>query len=272
MKSNTKWQLSGTSAALYENYLVPTIFVPWAEQLLDRALPQIGESVLDVACGTGIVARMVKGKVGKKGRVVGVDLNGGMLEIARAISSASNNDIEWIEADVGNVPIADNSFDIAFCQHGLQFFPDKVGALKEIRRLLRPDGRFVICVAQELEKNPLMQSQVTALSKHIGEEASGAIRAVCGLSDGEAIKNLFLKAGFQDVEWETVSLTLSHDNGLEFITNGIASTPVAGLIAEWSDEARNALIEDVLKGFGDYYDENALRFPHVSSVVIARNV
>lgn len=271
MKSNTKWQLTGTAAELYESYLVPTIFVPWAEHLLNRAQPQAGENILDVACGTGIVARMAKEKVGEKGRVAGVDLNGGMLQVARAISTETDLNIEWIEADVGDIPIADNSFDIAFCQQGLQFFPDKVGALNEIHRLLRPDGRCVICVAQDLEKNPLMRSQVAAISKHIGEEASGAIRAVCGLSDGEAIKELFLEAGFCDVQWETVSLTLSHDSGLEFITNGIASTPVAGLIADWSDDARSALITDVLDGFGDHYDGQALRFPHVSSVVSARS-
>ena len=269
MKSNAKWQLSGSAANLYESYLVPTIFIPWANHLIERAQPQSGEYVLDVACGTGIVARLVKDKVGKEGRVVGVDLNADMLNVARSISIASKVNIEWIEADVGNVPLPDNSFDIAFCQQGLQFFPDKIGALTEIRRLLRPNGRCVICVAQELKKNPLMRSQVEAITEHINAEASTAIRAVCALSDGEIISKMFLQAGFQDVAWDTVSLTLHHDSGLEFVTNGIASTPVAGLITDWSDEARGALIEGILAGFGDYYDGTALRFPHVSSVVIA---
>lgn len=124
-------------------------------------------------------------------------------------------------------------------------------------------------MAQELEKNPLMRSQVAAITKHINDEASSAIRAVCALSDGEAIRNMFLQAGFQDVEWETVSLILHHESGLEFVTNGVASTPVAGLIADWSDAARDALIKDILDGFGDYYDGASLRFPHVSSVVVA---
>jgi SAM-dependent methyltransferase len=170
---------------------------------------------------------------------------------------------------VRKVPLPDDTFDIAFCQQGLQFFPDKVGALIEIRRLMRPNGRCIVCVAQELEKNPLMRSQVAAITQHINDGASAAIRAVCALSDGEVIRNMFLQAGFQDVKWETVSLTLHHDSGLEFVTNGIASTPVAGLIANWSDAARGALIKDVLAGFGDYYDGVALRFPHVSSVVTA---
>ena len=271
METNTKWQLSGTAAELYENYLVPTIFIPWAQELLVRARPQVGNDILDVACGTGIVARMAKGRVGDQGRVVGVDLNGGMLEVARAISLAANANVEWIESDVGNVPLADDSFDIAFCQQGLQFFPDKIGALGEIRRLLRPSGRCIVCVAQELEKNPLMRSQVEAITKHINAGAAGAIRAVCVLSDGDEIKNLFIAAGYSNVHVETVSLTLNHDNGAEFVTNGIASTPIAGMISDWSDDARNALVSDILAGFGDYYDGQALRFPHVSSVVIATN-
>lgn len=269
MKSNAKWQLSGCAAELYESCLVPTIFVPWAKHLMERVEPQSGEDILDVACGTGVVARLVKDKVGEEGHVVGVDINAGMLDVARSISTSSNVDIEWIEADVGNVPLPDGSFDIAFCQQGLQFFPDKVGALTEIRRLLRPNGRCVICVARELEKNPLMRSQVAAITKHINAEASSAIRAVCALSDGGVIRDMFLQAGFQDVDWETVSLMLHHGSGLEFVTNGIASTPIAGLIADWGDEARDALIEDILNGFGDYYDGTALRFPHVSSVVMA---
>ena len=79
MTANTKWQLSGNAAELYEDYLVPTIFIPWANHLLAKANPKVGDDLLDVACGTGIVARMAKNQVGDNGRVVGVDLNASML-------------------------------------------------------------------------------------------------------------------------------------------------------------------------------------------------
>ncbi|MDA0701813.1 MAG: methyltransferase domain-containing protein [Proteobacteria bacterium] len=102
MTSNTEWQLSGNAAELYEAYLVPTIFVPWAQRILSENVPQSGDNILDVACGTGIVARMVKARVGALGRVVGVDLNPGMLEVARTISAGGS--IEWIEADVVQIP------------------------------------------------------------------------------------------------------------------------------------------------------------------------
>ena len=268
MTSNTKWQLSGKAAELYEDYLVPTIFIPWADHLLTKANVQMGDDILDVACGTGIVARMAKNKVGEDGRIVGVDLNASMLQVAESKSLCT--EIEWIESDVGAIPIEDESFDIVICQQGLQFFPDKLGALREIFRLLRPGGRCLVCVAGELEENPLMRSQVAALTKHINEDAAGGIRAVCGLPDGETIRELFLDAGFQNVVWETVTLTLVHHDALAFVTNGIASTPVANLIVDWSHEARTALIADIVGGFGDHYDGEALKFPHVSNVVESR--
>jgi ubiquinone/menaquinone biosynthesis C-methylase UbiE len=271
MKSNTEWQLSGNAAQSYENYLVPTIFIPWAKLLLERAQLQNGEDVLDAACGTGIVSRMAKAIVGNQGRVVGVDLNGGMLAVAGNLSLAEHTNIEWIETDIGSMPLAGKSFDVAFCQHGLQFFPEKLAALKEIRRLLRPGGRCIICVAQGLEKNPLMRSQVDAYTKHDSGVAAEAIKTVCALNDSNELKKLFIDAGFADVQLDTVSLTLSHVNGAEFIANGIGATPASGLIAEWDENSRNALVTDILAGFGEYYDGQSLRFPHVSTVVIANN-
>jgi ubiquinone/menaquinone biosynthesis C-methylase UbiE len=269
MVSNTEWQLSGNAAELYEQYLVPTIFVPWAQHLLSKAVPKQGDNILDVACGTGIVARMAKARVGATGRVVGVDLNGGMLSVARTIDAGGT--IDWIEADVCAIPLEDNTFETAYCQQGLQFFPDKVAALSEISRLLHPGGKCLVVVAQSLEKNPLMRSQVAALTRHVDESAAAGIRAVCGLSEGHEIAELFNAAGYRDVRWETVDLTLTYKDGREFVRNGIMSTPVAGVISTWPEESRNALLDDILEGFGNYFDGRSLTFPHVSSVVIATN-
>jgi ubiquinone/menaquinone biosynthesis C-methylase UbiE len=268
VSSNTKWQLSGNAAELYETFLVPTIFVPWAQHILGKIVPERGDNILDVACGTGIVARMAKARVGKAGRVVGVDLNAGMLDVARAI--AADRSIEWLEADVTLIPLEDGIFDICYCQQGLQFFPDKVGALREIARLLKPGGICVAVVAQSLDQNPLMRSQVTALEKHINKEAAAGIRAVCGLADKAEIKGLFESAGYSDVEGKTVDLTITYPDGRAFVKNGIMSTPVAGLITSWDDEARDMLLEDVLLGFGDYYTGKSLTFPHVSTVIVGR--
>jgi ubiquinone/menaquinone biosynthesis C-methylase UbiE len=245
---------------------VPVIFVPWAQHLLSKAVPQEGENILDVACGTGIVARMAKSRVGPSGNVAGVDLNSGMLNVAKSIVGSSR--INCIEADVGNIPLESKSFDKAYCQQGLQFFPNKVGALKEIHRLLRSGGKCLVVAAQSLEQHPLMNSQVAALTKHIDANAAAGIRAVCSLPNGNEIAEYFKEAGFDKVSWETVDLTLLHKDGRAFIQNGIMSTPLAGIIATWSDTDRNALLDDILEGLSTCFDGKALTFPHISSVVM----
>ena len=179
MSANTEWQLSGNAAELYERFLVPTIFVPWAQLIIANYPPNSGENVLDIACGTGIVARMAKARVGPSGRVVGVDLNSEMLQVARNSTADTASPIEWIEADVSDIPLEGGTFHSAYCQQGLQFFPDKVAALRETFRLLVNGGVCTVVVAQSLDQNPLMLSQVNALTKHVDEGAAAGIRAVC---------------------------------------------------------------------------------------------
>ncbi|WP_169567564.1 methyltransferase domain-containing protein [Sneathiella limimaris] len=268
MTANTKWQLTGNAAELYEQFLVPTIFIPWAQHVLARVTPAFGEHVLDVACGTGIVARMTAARVGPSGHVSGVDLNPGMLEVARSI--VSDGSINWVQADVADIPLGDNEFDKAYCQQGLQFFPDKVAALTEIARLLKPGGTCVAVVAGPLDQNPLMKSQVQALEKTISAEAANGIRAVCGLPDAGTIAGLFEEAGYQDIQASTEDLTLFYPDGHEFVRNGIMSTPLAALIADWDLEKKDGLISEILSGFGSYFDGKSLIFPHVSNVVIAK--
>jgi len=270
MEVNSKWQVSGGAAELYEENLVPVIFIPWAQELLNRAELVSGEAVLDAACGTGIVARMASDRVGPDAKVVGADINAGMLTVAKSKSKEEGKQIDWVKADVGSLPFNDASFDAVFCQQGLQFFPDKVSALKEFRRVLKPTGRCVICVAQSLEHNPLMNGQIEILTRYIGEDAANAIRAVCSLSDSDMIHDLFAEAGFSEINIESVTLTLRHSDGKAFVAGNMSSTPAADAISMLPEETRQDLLQDFLNTFGSYYDGQALAFPHVSHVVHAR--
>jgi ubiquinone/menaquinone biosynthesis C-methylase UbiE len=266
MASNTEWQVSGDAAQRYEAILVPTIFVPWAETLLQRAVLRRGENLLDLACGTGIVARMATETLGPDAKIVGVDINKSMLSVARAIAP----EVYWIEAGAEALPLPDRSFDAVICQQGLQFFPDRIKALGEVRRVLKPGGRAVFCVARALEENPFMSSQAAALGKHLGEGAAAAIRAVCALSDKDEIAVLFRKAGFTDTTIDSVTLKLRHPNGAEFVRNAMTATPAADAILALDDAGRDALVEDALAGFGECYDGKALTFPHAAHVIVAR--
>ena len=129
-----QWQLERASAEAYERYAVASWSGPLAARLVALAAPREGERVLDVACGTGIVARLA---VGAGGSVAGVDLNEGMLAVAREQAPA----IDWRQGDVEALPVADGAFDLVACQQGLQFFGHRAAALAEMRRALAPgDG------------------------------------------------------------------------------------------------------------------------------------
>lgn len=271
MGTNTGWQITGNSAELYEKSNVPTIFTAWARHLLERAQLVEGDHVLDVACGTGVVSRFAKEAVGRPGRVVGVDLNPGMLEVATSTASSKNLAIEWIQSDAAAIPLTEPEFDVAFCQQGLQFFPDKAGALKEIRRLLKPDGRCIICVAREKELCTNVQAQYDAVAKHVGLDAAAAFAAVSSLSSRDQLQELFGEAGFTNVYIESVKLIVENEDGVGFVRGTILASPIASLIVKWDETAREELVADILKGYGECFDGQRLRFPHVSHVVVASN-
>src|SRR5215210_3877545 len=148
------WQLTGSAAELYERYLVPAITSVWATDLVQRAALRPGERVLDVACGTGIVARLAAAQLGIDGAVVGLDLNTAMLAVARSLPPPAGVAITWTEASVLAMPFPEATFDVVLCQLGLQFFPDRPQALQEMHRVLVPGGRLALNVYSAIERNP----------------------------------------------------------------------------------------------------------------------
>jgi len=134
MAKNEQWQLSAKAAELYERYVARYILGPWAPSLVDAAGLATGERALDVACGTGVVARIAAQRVGPAGHVVGVDLNPGMIAVARSVPAPIGAPIEWLERSALDLRLEDAKFDVVLCQQGLQFFPDKALALREMRR------------------------------------------------------------------------------------------------------------------------------------------
>ncbi len=258
-----------TFADRYQSVLVPVIFEPWANELIRRAKPQPGEHILDLACGTGVVTRQIAKSGLNLGSLTGADYSAGMLEVARRLAIEAGLDVKWVEADASKLPFKDDSFDLAFCQQALQFFPDRPAALRELRRVLKPNGRVSFCVQRELEVNPMLKAQADALETHVGTEAGAAVRAICGLPDGNAIKNLFEDAGFHDVEVHAVTLNLHHPHARAFAAGAMGGMHtgdrLSGLDAENIERAINAF----LAGLGDCCDGTAMHFPHASNVIQA---
>ncbi|HSO54831.1 MAG TPA: methyltransferase domain-containing protein, partial [Actinomycetes bacterium] len=156
--SDQQWQVAGNAALAYEAHLVPAIFAAWAPRLLGSANPAVGERVLDVACGTGVVARLAAERVGPGGRVAGLDLNPGMLAVARGLPPMPGAPITWQEANAVALPFPEATFDVVLCQQGLQFFPDRPAALREMHRVLAPGGRLALSVYSAIAHNPATQA------------------------------------------------------------------------------------------------------------------
>ena len=137
MSGHEQWHLTSEAAELYERYVARYILGPWAPSLVDAAHVTVGERVLDVACGTGVVARITAQRVGPTGRIVGLDLNPGMIRVAQSLPAPVGAPIEWLVRSAVDLRLEAESFDVVLCQQGLQFFPDKALALREMRRVLR---------------------------------------------------------------------------------------------------------------------------------------
>jgi ubiquinone/menaquinone biosynthesis C-methylase UbiE len=196
-------------AALYERALVPCLFGPFAEDLIEKAALREGERLLDLGCGTGIIARLAARRVGDSGHVVGLDPNRGFLDVARGAGEAPA--IEWLEGDAQDLgAFADASFDVTISQQVFQFIPDRERAASEIRRVLTPGGRALISVWTALDDTPFHAAYVRALERHVGPEAAAPIRqAVYGLSSADELAAALISAGFTDIE------VVRHERALE---------------------------------------------------------
>ena len=264
------WEVDDDAAELYEEYFVPIIFAPWGERLVDRAGLQEGDRVLDVATGTGIVARRAAAEVGTSGAVVGVDIDSGMLAVAKEQASDIQPTIEWREGDAADLPFPAERFDAVFCQQGLQLFDDSLTALKEMRRVLSPDGVAVLAVWRSVEYCPGYVVLADALDRHLEEGTGEMMRSPFDAWDTPELSALVRDAGFDDV---TTTIEIGSErfpSVEEFVRREIVVTPLADRFASADRATRSALVQTVEDGLRDYVDDEGLVFPHELSVVTAR--
>lgn len=200
MSQQGQWQVAGSAPEVYEQELVPAVFGPWAPILVELAYPKPADRVIDIACGTGVVARIAAARVGRGGAVAGVDLNPGMLNVARSLKTKDDAaSVQWREASADRLPFPDGSFDIAYCQLGLQFFADRPAALREMRRVLPTEGRLAVMVWCGIQESPGFGAFADILERSVGSAAATIMRAPFGLSDTNELSRLVAAAGFRDV-------------------------------------------------------------------------
>jgi len=190
-------QIAGARA--YEQLHVPALFGQWCPSVLDAAGVRAGHRVLDVACGTGILAREAALRVGPAGFVAGVDPAPGMVAVAGELAA----DVEWREAAAESLPYPDRSFDAVVSQFGMMFFTDRPQALREMLRVLRPGGRLTVAVWDSLENSEAYPAEVELLARVAGEAAADALRAPFVLGDKDALATLLEDCGAESVSVET---------------------------------------------------------------------
>jgi len=187
------------AARAYETLFVPALFGQWAPKVADAAQIEPGQRVLDVACGTGILGREIALRVGSSGYIVGVDLNQGMVTVAKQLAPG----IEWQEGVAESLPFPDQFFDAVVSQFGLMFSTDRCLALGEMLRVLVPGGRMAIAVWDSLDNIPAFATEVELLEQIAGQRAADALRAPFVLGNQGVLKELFADCGLASAEITT---------------------------------------------------------------------
>lgn len=188
-----------SGARAYEALHVPALFREWCPWVLDAADVSPGQRVLDVACGTGVLAREAVRRVGPSGHVTGIDPGPGMLAVAEELAPQ----VEWKEATAEALPFPDGYFDAVVSQFGLMFFSDRQQALNEMARVLAPGGRLAVAVWDSLENSEAYPLEVALLERLAGSAAAAALRAPFVLGDTDALTGLVEGAGLASVRVRT---------------------------------------------------------------------
>jgi ubiquinone/menaquinone biosynthesis C-methylase UbiE len=253
---------------MYESLLVAPLFRPWAAMLLEKVSLVAGMSLLDVACGTGIVARLAKEKLGRDSRVVGVDLNPPMLAVAAAVAP----DIEWRLGSAVALPL-DNAetFDVVICQQGLQFFPDKAAAIGEMKRALAPDGVLAIATWRAHDEIPLLRDLHVIAEQRLGPVADQRH----SFGDATALEHLLCGAGLRDIHVETLSRTIRFADASAFVRMNATGLVDMSALAPQLDGAErtrlvSAIVNDSAAVIPNYADGDGMAFDMSANVATAR--
>jgi SAM-dependent methyltransferase len=270
MGEQSGWQVAGTAPEMMERYIGPA-FATTYEELVALAALHGGERVLDVACGTGGVTRRVAQVVGAAGKVAGLDVNEGMLSMARTVPQRHDGPpIEWHHGDAAALPFPAAAFDVVLCQYGLEFFADRAAGLREMARVLIPGGRLILRVWRALERQPFYVALIEVLERHVRAGVAAPIRAAFTLADAAELRALVAGAGFRAVRIRITTNLIRYPSLEAYVPGYLSATPIARDIAAMDDTARTALLQEVTTALRGYVDDDGLATPTESHVVLAQ--
>ena len=253
---------------IYEQALVGPIFQPWVEPLLDDVELKSGERVVDIACGTGIVARLANQRLAPFGTVVGIDLNPHMLAVARRVAPM----IDWREGDAGALPLLHGErFDVVLCQQGFQFFPDPAAAARQMHRALVEGGRLGVSTWRPDEEFPVLRQLRSVAEAHVGPISDRRH----SLGDPAPLEAALREAGFHDVRSKRLALTTRFSDGLTFVRlNATALVSMSQAAATLGDEERQRLVAAITRDSDElvrqHTDQDGFAYEVGTNVTLAR--
>lgn len=258
----------GAVPELYDRLMGPMLFEPFALDLARRFAGFDGD-LLETAAGTGRVTRALAAAVGPRGRITATDLNPPMLE--RAASMVRAQGIVWRQADAQALPFDDASFDAVVCQFGMMFLPDKAAGYNEARRVLRPGGRFVLSVWDDLAANDISQVlHETVVGQFVDNAPDFFARTPFGYHDKAAIAGALAQAGFGVVEIETVTLPTPATSAADAAMGLCTGTPLRGELEARGPDALAAAIEVTTRALVKVFGEGPFEGRGQALVVTAR--
>jgi len=262
-------EFAGSIPATYDRCLGPMFFQPYAEDLVARLKLPENSSVLELACGTGIVTRRLRDCLPASARLVATDLSEPMMQNAAA-KFTSGDTIEWKQADAGNLSFADQQFDAVVCQFGIMFVPDKALSAREARRVLKPGGVFLFNVWGSLAENPLGRIAHETVGGFFETDPPNFYEIPFGYSDQAEIKRILESAGFENVRIEAVSkhsMPTSAEDAAHGLVHG---SPVSIAIAERDASLFPAITSAVAQALKQEFGNSPFRAPMSAIVVEAR--
>jgi SAM-dependent methyltransferase len=258
----------GSIAGTYQEIYVPRIFIPWARLLLERAALRPGEAVLDVATGPGTVARIAAEKVGPQGRVVGADFSEAMIARAKPASPRAAT-VDYIVSPAAPLPVKDETFDVVTCQQGLQFFPDRGAAVREMYRALKPGGRVIAAVWREIAFQPHFAAVDAALRECLPADQVEPFGAPFRWPSAEALEAAFTDEGFTSVAVELVPHPVTYEGGVAQLFAALAASPIAGTIAALDADTTARLRSATARHLAPLVVDGQVRTQMVSNLVTA---
>ena len=266
MGTTARWHLSPDAAQLYQEVLVPVMFAPWGRDLLALAAPAPGERVLDVACGTGLLARLAAEAIGNRGAVTALDLNPAMLRVACAQPATDGARIEFLEGNVEAMTLPDARFDLLLCQQGIQYFPSRPRALAEMLRVLAPGGRALVSLWQG--DTAYTRALADALEATMDRKVGNSMRRVLSCPTTAQVAQEMRAAGFRDIAVHARTLLREIPDLGTFVFRHLAATPHADAITRLDEEKRRRILEQMLAALAPFRHDKGVRYPETTSVLV----